>query len=121
MDRNDGGPAIDLDELRAALKLIGEAIREADRAMPTPLNRRGESTRHPVHHAKYAGELRQASKTVAAALTELTTRRARDAEVAALVEMAQLVYDECDAHNDFAIDAKRRLRIAIAPFTGAKP
>ena len=58
-----------------------------------------------------------------ALLAELTARRARDAEVAFLAEMAQLVHDECDAHNDWAIDAKRSLRIALLPFhrNGAKP
>ena len=87
MSKNDGGSAmtIDLESLRAALNVMDEAVCEAYRAMPTPFKLRGESTRHLDQHIAYMSELREAWRTVDAALTELTARRARDAEVEALV------------------------------------
>lgn len=104
---------VDLESLRAALNVMDEAVCEAYRAMPTPFKLRGESTRHLDQHIAYMSELREAWRTVDAALTELTARRARDAEVEALVAAATPFVALLQAHNEF--DHKRN------PVSGHQP
>ncbi len=51
------------------LAVLDEVVRRVDDAMPSPLNLRGESAMHPVHHADYAQEIREA-RAAAAELIE---------------------------------------------------
>lgn len=54
-------------------------------------------------------------------LTELTTRRARDAEVAELVDAAAFALRTRDDAGALGDTAEFNLRAALAPFTGATP
>lgn len=93
MDKKDGGP-VDLESLRIALAVMDDAADYLD----------------DNDAAGRAEQLWDARNPVADALSELTARRARDAEVEALVAAAAKYADMSDA-----------LRDALIPFTGAKP
>lgn len=84
------------------LAVMDEVVRHMDATMPTPLGRRGESHRHPVHHAGMAFDLRQA--------------RAAVAELVA----ADLAFDEAVAAHGissrWAVEANERRAAALAPF-----
>jgi hypothetical protein len=104
MDRNDGGPAIDLESLRAALAVIQ---RETVRAGGVSFSD--------------GRDLIATHAAVSAALAELTTRRARDEDVAGLGEALVKISDHIRATDpcpDFGwIEAIATE--ALAPFTGA--
>lgn len=48
------------------LAVLDEAIRKTEATMPTPINRRAESTEHPAHHATRLHDMKRARATIAA-------------------------------------------------------
>jgi hypothetical protein len=107
MDRNDGGPAVDLEALRAALDAIND----------------GKGTCEFEGDMVTAERLDDAHYTVELALDELTTRRARDAEVEALVAACRLARSYMSEAIEYETPCAKRdgatVDAALAPFTGA--
>jgi hypothetical protein len=113
MDRNEPAAPIDLEALRAVLSVLKYE------AGTIPFDSRD----YGPQREQDVADIEAAHRTVQLAISELTTRRARDAEVGALVSACRLARSYMSEAIEYETPGAKRdgatVDAALAPFTGA--
>lgn len=93
-----------------ALAVLDEVIRRTEAQMPTPSNRRGESTMHPCHFVEYMHDLKQARAHLASRIAEVEAELdSVRMEASALKDCRSTLLNECDRQEARATRAEAEL------------